>query len=404
MKIIVQKFGGTSVASPKSRKHCFRHIQKALSDGFKVVVVVSAMGRKGEPYATDTLISLAPNVNEREKDLLMNTGEIISACVFSSELNELGISNRVLTGGQAGIITNSVFNNAGIIDLRPERILKELEIFNVIIVAGFQGITKDQEITTLGRGGSDTSATALGASLNAEYVDIFTDVEGVMTADPRIVDNAQILIKTTYNEICNLAYMGAKVIHPRAVEIAMQYNIPIRIRSTFSDFEGTLITHQSELDLHGERENARFLTGITQTNDIVQFAVNSKITYPIQNKLFSLIEENGISLDLINITQDSVRFTVKKDKAKQVSEILTSLSLTFEYRENVTKISLVGAGMTGVPGIVKRIVHTLYSQNIPILQTSDSHTTIWVLVPESQSQNAIRALHDAFELHKPLVR
>ncbi|MED4285700.1 aspartate kinase [Priestia megaterium] len=404
MKIIVQKFGGTSVASSESRQHCFKHIRQGLEENYKVIVVVSAMGRTGDAYATDTLISLAPHITGREKDLLMNTGELISACVFSSELVEQGISSRVLTGGQAGIITNNDFNEAGILELRPERMLKELETTDVLVVTGFQGISDDLEITTLGRGGSDTSATALGASVNAEYVDIFTDVEGVMTADPRIVQDAQILLKTTYNEICNLAYQGAKVIHPRAVEIAMQYNIPIRVRSTFSDFTGTLITNQSELDEQNQRDNGQFLTGITQTSGIIQFVVKTNMSYSLQDELFSLLENSNVSLDLINITQNSVGFTVKKDKTKKVEEILTNLNLAFKHRDDVVKISLVGASMTGVPGVVRKIVHTLYANDIPILQSTDSHTTIWVLVPEEQSKDAIRALHNSFGLDKPLAR
>jgi len=404
MKIIVQKFGGTSVANSKSRQSCFKHIRQGLKENYKVVVVVSAMGRTGDPYATDSLINLAPNLSGREKDLLMNTGELISACVFSSELNELGIANKVLTGGQAGIITNNEYNEAGILDLRPERIFKEFESTDVLVVTGFQGISNDMEITTLGRGGSDTSATALGASVNAEFVDIFTDVEGIMTADPRIVNDAQILFKTTYNEICNLAHQGAKVIHPRAVEIAMQYNIPIRVRSTFSDTKGTLITNQSELDDQNQKESAQFLTGITQTAGIAQFQIKTNLSYSIQDNLFSKLEDYGVSVDLINITKDNVSFTVKKDSAKKVEDILISLSLEFEQRDDVVKISLVGASMTGVPGVVRKIVHTLYKNNIPILQSTDSHTTIWVLVPEPQSNEAIRALHHSFGLHKPLAR
>ncbi len=399
MKILVQKFGGTSVSTKENRRHCYKHIKNELSKGFKVIVVVSAMGRKGEPYATDSLIELAPRLNGREKDLLLNTGELISACVFSSELKEEGIGNTVLTGGQAGIITNNLYNDAAIIELRPERIFNELKNKDVVIVTGFQGLSKEQEITTLGRGGSDTSATALGAATNAEFVDIFTDVEGIMTADPRIVSEAQMLIKTTYNEICNLAYMGAKVIHPRAVEIAMQYNIPIRVRSTFSDCEGTLITNKSELDLQSQRKNGRFLTGITQTNNISQFVIKCN-SYSSQNDLFSILEKDKVSLDLINISTDNVSFTVDNSKVDIVRNILSKLNLPFTERDDVVKVSLVGASITGVPGIMRRIVETLYSKEIPILQTSDSHTTIWVLVPREFSNEAIKSLHYTFELHK----
>ncbi|WP_088361774.1 aspartate kinase [Bacillus cereus] len=404
MKIIVQKFGGTSVATKGKRKMCFEHIKGAINKGYKVVVVLSAMGRKGEPYATDTLINIAPLSKGREKDLLMITGEIISASVFSSELKEVEIESKVLTGGQAGILTNSSFNDASIIGLRPEKILKEFESVNVIVVTGFQGMTKDYEFTTLGRGGSDTSATALGAALNAEYVDIFTDVDGIMTADPRIVTDAKILEKVTYTEICNLAHMGAKVIHPRAVEIAMQYNTPIRVRSTFSQGEGTLITNQSELNLDGRAGNKQYLTGITQTEEIVQFVISEPIETEKQHIMFDEIDKKNISLDLINITPTTIGFTVKNEDSQKVNNILVTLEINFTLREDVTKISLVGSGMTGASGVVSKIVSTLYENNISILQTSDSHTTIWVLVPKEDAKNAICLLHNAFYLNEIIVR
>ncbi|MED2737298.1 aspartate kinase [Bacillus toyonensis] len=404
MKIIVQKFGGTSVANKETRKMCFEHIKGAVNNGYKVVVVVSAMGRKGDPYATDTLINMAPSINGREKDLLMITGELISASVFSSELKENDIESKVLTGGQAGILTNSSFNEASIIGLRPEKIMKEFEDVNVLVVTGFQGVTNDNEFTTLGRGGSDTSATALGAAVNADYVDIFTDVEGIMTADPRIVTEAKILEKVTYTEICNLAHMGAKVIHPRAVEIAMQYNTPIRVRSTFSKGEGTLITNQSELDLNGYVENKQYLTGITQTDAIVQFVITEPIENEKQNTMFYEFEKKSISLDLINITPGNIGFTVKNEDSDKVSCILDSLEMKFTKREDVTKISLVGAGMTGASGVVRKIVNTLYTNNISILQTSDSHTTIWVLVARENAKKAICLLHNTFCLSDIIVR
>lgn len=246
MKIIVQKFGGTSVRDEHGRNLARKHIEKALQDGYKVVVVVSAMGRKGDPYATDTLLSLIDGANahvtNREKDLLMACGEIISSVVFTNMLNKHGIKATAFTGAQAGFRTNNDYTNAKIIDMRCERLLRALKEHDVVVVAGFQGAAENGDVTTIGRGGSDTSAAALGAALGAEWVDIFTDVEGVMTADPRIVENARPLDVVTYTEICNMAYQGAKVIHPRAVEIAMQAKVPLRIRSTYSDSPGTLVT------------------------------------------------------------------------------------------------------------------------------------------------------------------
>ncbi len=227
MKIIVQKFGGTSVRNDESRLKAAEHVRKAVDNGYKVVVVVSAMGRDGEPYATDTLLSLVEpsSLSKREQDLLVSCGEIISAVVFSNLLNGMSVSSVALTGAQAGFRTNDDFTNAKILEMKCESLKRQLETNDVVVVAGFQGQSQTGEVTTLGRGGSDTSATALGAALQAEWVDIFTDVEGVMTADPRIVKDARALDTMTYNEICNMAYQGAKVIHPRAVEIAMQAKI-----------------------------------------------------------------------------------------------------------------------------------------------------------------------------------
>lgn len=246
MKVVVQKFGGTSVRNEEVRRQAAHHVKEAVENGYKVIVVVSAMGRKGDPYATDTLLSLV-NGNDsfadvREKDLLVSCGEVISSVVFTDLLQSLNVKASAVTGAQAGFRTNEEFSNAKIIDMQCDGLKERLHHFDVVVVAGFQGSSATGEITTLGRGGSDTSATALGAALQAEYVDIFTDVEGVMTADPRMVDTARPLKAVTYNEICNMAYQGAKVIHPRAVEIAMQAKIPIRIRSTQSDGAGTLIT------------------------------------------------------------------------------------------------------------------------------------------------------------------
>ncbi len=246
MKILVQKFGGTSLATPELRDRVAHHVRTALDEGYRLVVVVSAMGRKGAPYATDTLLEWVKNNGDalppREMDLLLHCGEIISASVLASLLRSKGIDCCVLTGGQARIITNDDHTNAQIITVNPVRVRQELEKGRVPIVAGFQGRTTEGEITTLGRGGSDTTATALGVALGAEMVDIFTDVNGIMTAYPRIVEDAVALNTVTYTEMCNLAFQGAKVIHPRAVEIAMQTNVPIRVRSTLADSPGTLVT------------------------------------------------------------------------------------------------------------------------------------------------------------------
>ncbi len=229
MRIVVQKFGGTSVSTPEMRSKVCDRVRSTLDSGYKVVVVVSAMGRESDPYSTDTFINMIRAVNPdpslREMDLIMSCGEIITATLLASQLSVQGIPSRCLTGEQAGIVTDSNYGNAHILYVKPQNILQCLEDGITPIVAGFQGRSERGDLTTLGRGGSDTTASALGAALNAEVIDIFTDVEGVMTADPRIVENARLLDSITYNEICQLARDGAKVIHPRSVEIAMQANI-----------------------------------------------------------------------------------------------------------------------------------------------------------------------------------
>jgi aspartate kinase len=403
MRILVQKFGGTSVATREVREQAISHILEARALGYSVVVVVSAMGRKGDPYATDTLLSLIEEqdrTSRRELDMLMSCGELISAVVFAAQLRARGVEATVLNGGQAGITTNDDFSRAQILTINPKRILQELEHDRVVIVTGFQGWTKDYETTTLGRGGSDTTATALGVALDAEVVDIFTDVEGIMTADPRIVDDAKRLRTVTYTEICNLAYQGAKVIHPRAVEIAMQKNIPIRVRSTTSKDEGTLVTSQTETDrIEGELRD-RLVTGITQTANVTQIKVFAEPGMTgMQLKVFKAMAENGISVDFINVNPRGVAYTVSDSDTNKALRILQEMGYTPEVTRGCAKVSAVGAGIAGVPGVMALIVDAITSEGIEILQSADSHTTIWVLVRGEDMARAVRALHNKFELH-----
>lgn len=404
MRILVQKFGGTSVASPELRERVVHHIKRALAEGYHLVVVVSAMGRKGDPYATDTLLGLARQYGEgltpREQDLLMSCGEIISASTLSSLLTQHEIESCVLTGGQAGIITNNHHTNAQIVTINPKRIRRELEKGKVVIVTGFQGQTTDGEITTLGRGGSDTSATALGVALRAECVDIFTDVDGIMTADPRIVEDAAQLETVTYTEMCNLAFQGAKVIHPRAVEIAMQTNVPIRVRSTMSDHPGTLVTSVTEANRLAGEVRDWLITGITQMANVTQIKVPSKHgQLDIQLNVFKAMADNGISVDFINVNPSGIAYTVYDDLADRAEAILRELDLEPELNRHCAKVSIVGAGITGVPGVMAKIVEALTEEDIQILQSADSHTTIWVLVRGSDMVKAVRALHRKFNLH-----
>jgi aspartate kinase len=402
MKIIVQKFGGTSVRDERGRDFARKHIEKALEDGYKVVVVVSAMGRKGDPYATDTLLSLIGGANnyvsKREQDMLMACGEIISSVVFANLLNKHGIKATAFTGAQAGFRTNDDHTNAKIIEMRCDRVLEALNEYDVVVVAGFQGMAENGDMTTLGRGGSDTSAAALGAALNAEWVDIFTDVEGVMTADPRIVENARPLDVVTYTEICNMAYQGAKVIHPRAVEIAMQAKVPLRVRSTYSDSLGTLVTSVIR-GKKGSDVKERLVTGITYVSNVTQIKVQAREGhYELQSDVFKAMANEGISVDFINISPHGVVYTVAGEMTDKAVAALRRIGYEPVVVTECAKVSVVGAGIAGVPGVTAKIVTALSEQGIQILQSADSHTTIWVLVKEEDMKNAVNALHDAFHL------
>lgn len=402
LQVLVQKFGGTSVQSETNREHVIRHIKDALVQEYKLVVVVSALGRKPDPYATDSLLGLidfpANNNSNRELDLLMSCGEIISSVVLSNELQKNHVSATALTGAQAGFVTSEDFNRAKIKEVNPARILQELETHDVVVVAGFQGQSESGEITTIGRGGSDTSAAALGVALDAERIEIFTDVEGIMTADPRVVKSARPLDVVTYTEICNLAYQGAKVIHPRAVEIAMQGKIPMRIRSTYSERLGTLVT-SSRIEEAGADISERMITGIAHIANVTQIKVQTKESaYRVQSEVFKAMAEAGISVDFINISPTGVAYTVPAELTAKAIEILEVLGFQPEITESCAKVSAVGAGMTGVPGVASKIVQALTDSGVQILQSADSHTTIWVLVHDHELVTAVNALHDVFGL------
>ncbi|EAF3627044.1 aspartate kinase [Listeria monocytogenes] len=398
MKIIVQKFGGTSVQNEKSRLMAFNHIKQVLKEGYKVVVVVSAIGRYGDPYATDTLLELIGAKNTkltaREQDTLLSVGETISASVFTNMLKEAGIKAEAFSGGQAGIITSDDHLNAKITEVDTTRLKNELAELDVAVVAGFQGITANGDIATLGRGGSDTSAAALGVSLQADYIDIFTDVDGMMTADPRIVEHARSLPRVSYNEVSNMAYQGAKVIHPRAVEIAMTAKIPMRIRSTYLESTGTLVTSLADDSGHFDVKE-RMVTGVAHVTNLTQISVQTD-TVKAQQLAFKILADAGISLDFINISTNSVIFTVPEEKSHVVKQLLEDEALETSVRQACAKVSIVGAGITGVPGVTAKIVGALSEKNIPILQSADSHTTIWVLVREEDLISAVNALHDVF--------
>lgn len=405
MRLLIQKFGGTSVQTKENRKHVLKQIKRALDKGYKLVVVVSALGRNPDPYATDTLLNMVdyPEKSKnakRELDMLMSCGETIASVVLSNELQQNNIKSTALTGAQAGLITNDSYTEAKIKKVQPDRIKHELKTYDVVVVAGFQGRTESGDITTIGRGGSDTTAAAFGASLRAECVEIFTDVEGIMTADPRVVDSAQPIDVVTYAETCNLAYQGAKVIHPRAVEIAMQAEIPIRIRSTYSDEMGTLITasrgKETGIDIPD-----RLVTGIAHIDKISQLNVEiNESDIRAQAIIFQTMADADISVDFINISPTNVVYTIPEDVTNIAVHLLKEQGYKVNVTENCAKVSAVGAGMTGIPGVAAKIANALVKNDVQILQSADSHTTIWVLVHQHHLITAVNALHEAFELNK----
>ena len=406
MRILVQKFGGTSVATAERRANVVSKVSEAVHSGYSPVVVVSAIGRSGDPYATDTFLSMVkgiyPDLPKRELDLLLSCGEVISGTILVSTLNSLGFEAVLFTGGQAGIITDQEFGDARIVRVEPGKILEQLAKGKIVVVTGFQGTTEDGQITTLGRGGSDTTASALGVALNAEAIDIYTDVEGIMTADPRIVENARTIDIVTYNEICQMAYQGAKVIHPRSVEIAMQRNIPIRIKSTFSDEPGTLVTNMyPDRGIGTDITSDRIITGIAHTPNVTQLRV---LTGEVQDqhltdkRIFRAMALADISVDFISVQPEAVLYTVQDEVASKAVKILQNMGFEPEVVPSCAKVSIVGAGIAGVPGVMADMVEALSDAGVTILQSADSHTTIWVLVHKEDMVRAVQALHQKFRL------
>jgi len=394
MRIIVQKFGGTSVASGERRNMVMDKVISAVEQGYSPVVVVSAMGRKGDPYATDSLLSLINgkdcNVDKREADLLMSCGEIISAVVMAEAFAERGYKTRVLTGGNAGIITDDNFGNANVISVEAEKVLKVLEQGLIPIVAGFQGMTEEGDFTTLGRGGSDVTGALLGKALNAEYVEIYTDVDGIMTADPNIVPNAKIIDRIDYREVFELAYQGAKVIHPRAVEYALEDNIPLIVKNTFSDTPGTVITNLVEYE-------DNLFTGVTSMTNKAMVIVNpSEVSEGGAETIFKLLERKKISIDVISESQDQKVFIVDSDAASEVEDILKQLCAEYRIINNCSKIFLIGNKASGMEEVMSKLVKTLEVSNVNVLQIATSHKAICCLVGEEDNKKALNELHRAF--------
>ena len=400
--LVVQKYGGTSVGDAERIKHVARRISETAREGIAVVVVVSAMGD-----TTDELIALAKQVardpDDREMDHLLATGEQVSASLTAMALIDQGCPAVSLTAGQAGIRTTGLFSRARIADIQPERIRRELDEGRVPIVTGFQGITDDLDVTTLGRGGSDTSAVALAAALRADRCEIFTDVEGIYTADPRVVPAARRLDEVSYEEMLELAQLGARVMHPRAVELGEVYDVPILVRSSFSDAPGTLIHRIENVEV---RKNVR---GIAHDTDVAKIRIHSVPDRPgVAAAIFAPLAQAGISVDTIvqNTSLEGktdISFTVARaDQARaieMVKQIVPQIGAEHvDHSDDLAKVSIVGTGMQSAPGYAARMFETLAGNDINIDMITTSDIRITCIIGADRVGPAMNALHAAFEL------
>lgn len=439
------KFGGTSVATPEARQQSALRVVSAKEQGFSPVVVVSAIGRRGQPYATDTLIQLLRDIDPavapdaRELDLMAACGEIFSSVIFSHTLKTLGHPAQAFRGGQAGIRTDGNYGNARIVSITPVSILKSIEEGNIPVVCGFQGVYVPPdagpggELTTLGRGGSDTTASALGAALKADAVEIFTDVDGVKTADPDYVKDAPTLRQVTYDEVAEIAHLGAKVLHPRAAEIAMKFGIPLWVKNTFSEDLGTEIVTR-------ERFPGRRLTGVTHTGKLVYFqfdlnGLEDDDRRKVEGHVYETMARYGMNLFMVNLSPSGIGFALPRSQYPNAENLLDGLvvpvekaiylfqigakpsqeaetqrrvlqplgevkTIRIELTESCTMVSLIGHEVLQQPGIFLSVLSSLHEAQIPVLQTSDSDFSLSCLIPESETDRAVRLLHDRFELAK----
>ena len=405
MALIVQKYGGTSVADAERIKSVAGRIARQAEAGDRLVVVVSAMGD-----TTDELLALANEMTdepeERELDLLLSTGEIVSSTLLAMALKHTGHPAIALSGAQAGIGTDKRYGRARILKVDPHRVEAALKRGNVVIVAGFQGTTEELDVTTLGRGGSDTTAVALTAALKAERCEIYTDVDGIYTADPRIEPRASKLESVSYEEMLELASYGAKVMHPRAVELGALFQVPILVASSFVETPGTLIGGASMMEQRNK------VTGIAGDTDVARITIRGVPDQPgIAARLFQPLAEGGISVDTI-VQNASVErltdltFTVARAELGRAMEIVRPVAAEIGAPEvladtHLAKVSVVGAGMQSGPGYASRMFQTLYESGINIELITTSEIRITCLIEEAQVPKAVRALHKAFELEEP---
>ena len=404
MALIVQKYGGSSVADAEKIKNVAKRIARTRDEGNEVVVVVSAMGD-----TTDELIELAYQISEnpdsRELDVLLSTGEVVSSTLLAMSLHVMGYSAISLSGAQAGIRTDSAYSRARILQIEPKRVIRELEKGNIVIVAGFQGMTEDMDVTTLGRGGSDTTAVALAATLGAEVCQIYTDVDGVYSADPRLVPEAQRLDEIHYEEMLELATYGAKVMHPRAVELGELFHIPILVASSFTDNPGTLIHGGVSMEV---RNKVRSIAHNLNVGKITVVGVPDRPG--IAATIFEPLAKAGVSVDTI-VQNASIQgitdltFTVFKSDLARAMEVVKSIAAQIGAREcasddKLGEVSIIGTGMQNTPGFAARMFSTLSEKNINIQLITTSEIRITCIINADEVKEAVRALHRAFEIEE----
>ena len=404
MALVVQKFGGTSVADIDKIKNVAAKAIWEKKAGNEVVVVLSAMA--GE---TDRLIALAHKAaespNEREYDSLISTGEHVTVSLLAIVLNAMGYRAKSFLGFQVKILTDKAYKKARISLIDTEAIKKELKHGTIVIVAGFQGVDEDNNITTLGRGGSDTSAVALAAALNADQCDIYTDVDGVYTTDPNVCNNARRLDKISYDEMLEMAMTGAKVLQPRSVEMAKKYNVPVYVKSTFSDKGGTLVTKE---DKDMEKE---IISGITYDRDQAKITVVHVPDKPgVAASLFTPLSEHNISVDMIiqNVSAEGftdLTFNVSKKEMKEAQKIVNATAKAVgakkvEVDDDVAKVSIIGVGMVSHSGVAAKMFTTLANEGVNIIMISTSEIKISCIIQRKYTELAVTALHDAFGLEK----
>ena len=402
--LVVKKFGGTSVADKERIMNVAKRCIRDYQSGNDVVVVLSAMGKQ-----TDVLIDMAKDINpkppKRAMDMLLTTGEQVSIAMLAMALQEEGYKAISMNALQIGIITENVHTKARILDVKTDKLKEKLDAGNIVVAAGFQGVTSEGEITTLGRGGSDTSAVAIAAALKADYCDIYTDVDGVYTADPRLVPSATRLDKVLYSEMLELARVGAKVLHPRSVETAKQFNVKLRVRSSFNHSDtGTMVVGEEYMEIY------RPVSGVAADLSQVRISViNVPETPGTAAALFGKLADNNVSVDMIiqthaiNGETNNIDFTVAKSDLNQALELVAEFRKDYNaedvlINEDISKVSIVGAGMIDRPGIAAKMFKALADAGINIQMISTSEIKISCVIEKSYSDEAVKALHSAFDL------